>query len=402
MLAKSQAAAVQPNPLSFFIFIVLGAISALTPLAIDMYVPAMPAIAKDLMADTGAVQLSLTAYGAGFAIGQLFHGPISDSYGRRPVLIIGVLCFALTAMLTATVHSIDTLNFLRVIQGLSGAASAVVIQAVIRDMFNREDFAKAMSFITLVMTLAPLVAPMLGGHLAMWFGWRSIYWVLAVYAVVALIMVYYKIPETLQVHQRQTLNMRTTLKNYIKLVKNPTSVGLILSSAFSFAGMFAFFTAGSFVYIDIYGVSPNQFAYLYGLNVVALIILTTLNGRLVKILGLHAMLRIGLVLQLLGGIGLLVGWALNWGLWGTVPSVILYIATISVIGSNSMALLLSAYPTMAGTAASLSGTLRFGMGAVVGAVVAALPGMAVWPMVWVMSGCSILSIAFYWTFGRKA
>ncbi|MCL9781926.1 Bcr/CflA family multidrug efflux MFS transporter [Vibrio sp. S4M6] len=402
MLAKSDAAISQPNPLSFFLFIVLGAISALTPLAIDMYVPAMPDIAKDLMADTGAVQLSLTAYGAGFAVGQLFHGPISDSYGRRPVLIIGVLCFAITAVLTATVHSIDTLNALRVIQGLSGAAAAVVIQAVIRDMFNREDFAKAMSFVTLVMTLAPLVAPMLGGHLAMWFGWRSIYWVLALYAVVALAMVYYKIPETLHAHKRQPLNTKTTLQNYSKLIKDPVAVGLILSSAFSFAGLFAFFTAGSFVYIDIYGLSPNEFAYLYGLNVVGLIILTMANGRLVKILGLHLMLRAGLVLQFLAGVGLLAGWLFNWGLWGTVPFVTLYISTISIIGSNSMALLLSGYSNMAGTAASLSGTLRFGMGAAVGAVVAALPGLAVWPMVWVMSACSVLSIAFYWIFGKKA
>ncbi|MGF1742390.1 Bcr/CflA family multidrug efflux MFS transporter [Vibrio profundum] len=388
--------------MTWLIYLILGAIGALTPLAIDMYVPAMPDIAKDLAANTGAVQLSLTAYGAGFSLGQLFHGPVSDSYGRRPVLILGVFFFAISALLSATVHSIDTLNLLRVVQGFAGAAAAVVIQAVIRDMFEREEFARVMSFITLVMTIAPLVAPMLGGHLAMWFGWRSIFWVLAVYAVIVVVIVYFKIPETLKTENRPPLRFKTTLANYGKLVRNPMAVGLMLSSAFSFAGMFAFFTAGSFVYIRIFGVSPNEFAYLYGLNVIGLILLTMSNGRLVKRLGLHFMLRFGLSLQLIAGIGLLTGWILNWGLWGTVPFVVLYIGTISMIGSNSMALLLSSYHSMAGTAASLSGTLRFGMGAIIGAVVAALPGLAIWPMVCVMAGCSILSISLYWIFGKQA
>lgn len=388
--------------MTWLIYLILGAIGALTPLAIDMYVPAMPDIAKDLAANTGAVQLSLTAYGAGFSIGQLFHGPVSDSYGRRPVLILGVFFFAISALLSATVHSIDTLNLLRVVQGFAGAAAAVVIQAVIRDMFEREEFARVMSFITLVMTIAPLVAPMLGGHLAMWLGWRSIFWVLAAYAVIVVVTVYFKIPETLKTENRPPLRFKTTLANYGKLVRNPVAVGLMLSSAFSFAGMFAFFTAGSFVYIRIFGVSPNEFAYLYGLNVIGLILLTMSNGRLVKRLGLHFMLRFGLSLQLIAGIGLLTGWILNWGLWGTVPFVVLYIGTISMIGSNSMALLLSSYHSMAGTAASLSGTLRFGMGAIIGAVVAALPGLAIWPMVCVMAGCSILSISLYWIFGKQA
>lgn len=388
--------------MTWLIYLILGAIGALTPLAIDMYVPAMPDIAKDLAANTGAVQLSLTAYGAGFSLGQLFHGPVSDSYGRRPVLILGVFFFAISALLSATVHSIDTLNLLRVVQGFAGAAAAVVIQAVIRDMFEREEFARVMSFITLVMTIAPLVAPMLGGHLAMWFGWRSIFWVLAAYAVIVVVTVYFKIPETLKTENRPPLRFKTTMSNYGKLLRNPMAVGLMLSSAFSFAGMFAFFTAGSFVYIRIFGVSPNEFAYLYGLNVIGLILLTMSNGRLVKRLGLHFMLRFGLSLQLIAGIGLLAGWILNWGLWGTVPFVVLYIGTISMIGSNSMALLLSSYHSMAGTAASLSGTLRFGMGAIIGAVVAALPGLAIWPMVCVMAGCSILSISLYWIFGKQA
>ncbi|MEL7324328.1 MAG: Bcr/CflA family multidrug efflux MFS transporter [Pseudomonadota bacterium] len=400
MTEKAQSA--PQSQISFLLFLVLGAIGALTPLAIDMYLPAMPTIAKDLGVTPGAVQITLTAYTAGFAIGQLIHGPLADSYGRRPVLISGVLFFGLAAVVSATTNGIDALTYVRTAQGFAGAAAAVIIQAVVRDMFDREDFARAMSFVTLVITIAPLVAPMIGGHLAIWFGWRSIFWVLAIFAVVVVLLVLWMIPETLKPENRQPLRFRTTIRNYARLCSNPEALGLMLSGAFSFSGMFAFLTAGSFVYIDLYGVRPDQFGYLFGLNIVAMIIMTSLNGRMVKKVGSHFMLRFGLTVQLIAGIGLFVGWMLDLGLWGMVPFVVLFIGTLSTIGSNSMALLLSGYPTMAGTASSLAGTLRFGTGSLVGALVAAMPGAVAWPMIIVMFACSVLSALFYWTLGRKA
>jgi len=402
-MTSSQPVTANNTPhISFLLFLVLGAIGALTPLAIDMYLPAMPAIAKDLGVSAGAVQMTLTAYTAGFAIGQLLHGPLADSYGRRPVLLIGVLLFGIAATVSATTQGIEALTYVRAAQGFAGAAAAVVIQAVVRDMFDREDFARAMSFVTLVMTVAPLAAPMIGGHLAIWFGWRSIFWVLAIFAAVVIALVVWKIPETLSAENRQPLRFRNTILNYVQLSRNPVAMGLVFSGAFSFAGMFAFLTAGSFVYIDIYGVDPDQFGYLFGLNIVAMIIMTSLNGRMVKRVGSHAMLRFGLLIQLCAGIGLFIAWLLNLGLWGIVPFVVLFIGTLSTIGSNSMGLLLSGYPKMAGTASSLAGTLRFGTGSVVAAIVAMMPSDVEWPMIVVMTACSVLSSLFYWTLGRKA
>ncbi len=388
--------------ISFILFIVLGAIGALTPLAIDMYLPSMPAIAKDLGVSAGAVQITLTSYTLGFAFGQLLHGPLADSFGRRPVMLTGIFLFGVAAVVSATTNGIDALMYVRAAQGFAGAAAAVVIQAVVRDMFDREDFARAMSFVTLVITLAPLAAPMIGGHLAIWFGWRSIFWVLAIFAVIVILMVFWKIPETLSEENRQPLNFRSTIRNYAKLCQSGFAMGLIFSGAFSFSGMFAFLTAGSFVYIDLYGVSPSEFGYLFGLNIVAMIAMTTVNGRFVKKVGSHAMLRFGLFIQLMAGFGLFLSWLMDWGLWGTVPFVVMFVGTISTIGSNSMALLLSGYPRMAGTASSLAGTLRFGTGSVVGMIVAAMPSGVAWPMVLVMAMCSVLSALFYWTLGRKA
>ncbi|KJY94312.1 multidrug transporter [Vibrio neptunius] len=388
--------------ITFLLFLVLGAIGALTPLAIDMYLPAMPTIARDLGVADGAVQITLTMYTAGFAIGQLIHGPLADSYGRRPILILGVFFFGLASVVSATTTGIEALTLVRTAQGFAGAAAAVIIQAVVRDMFDREDFARAMSFVTLVITIAPLVAPMIGGHIAVWFGWRAIFWILAAFSVVVIALVLLKIPETLSEENKQPLRFGTTMRNYFRLCKNPVAMGLILSGSFSFAGMFAFLTAGSFVYIDIYGVQPDHFGYLFALNIVAMIIMTTINGRLVKKVGSHAMLRFGLLVQLVAGLGLFAGWVLDLGLWGTVPFVVLFIGTLSTIGSNTMGLLLSGYPAMAGTASSLAGTLRFGTGSVIGFVVAILPDGATWPMITVMTACSILSAAFYWILGRKA
>ncbi|USD64168.1 Bcr/CflA family multidrug efflux MFS transporter [Vibrio sp. SCSIO 43136] len=392
----------QSNQLGWLLFFVLGAIGALTPLAIDMYLPAMPAIAKDLGVEAGDVQITLTMYTAGFAVGQLLHGPLSDSYGRKPILIIGTALFALAAMVSATTSGIDALTYVRFAQGFAGAAAAVVIQAVVRDMFDKEDFARTMSFITLVMTVAPLVAPMIGGHLAIWFGWRSIFWVLAIFAAIVIAAVIWKIPETLKVENRQPLHVRSTFRNYARLICNPVAMGLILSGAFSFSGMFAFLTAGSFVYIELFGVSPDQFGYLFGLNVICLIIMTTINGRIVKKMGSHWMLKFGLSIQGLAGVGLLVGWWFDLGLWGIVPFVMMFVGTISTIGSNSMGLLLSGYPQMAGTASSLAGTLRFGTGSVVGVIVASFPSTSEAPMVLTMTACAVLSALFYLLLGKKA
>ncbi|GLO60789.1 Bcr/CflA family drug resistance efflux transporter [Vibrio sp. MACH09] len=393
----------QSTQLSLLMFIILGAIGALTPLAIDMYLPAMPSIAKELGVEAGAVQITLTTYTAGFAIGQLLHGPLSDSYGRRPILLAGIFLFAIGSILCAVSSDIESLKYIRAAQGFSGAAAAVIIQAVVRDMFDKEDFARTMSFITLVMMVAPLIAPMLGGHLAEWFGWRSIFWVLTFVSGVVIAAVMWKIPETLAVEKRQPLRFKTTMQNYMRLCTNPVAMGLIFSGAFSFAGMFAFLTAGSFVYIDIYGVNPSDFGYLFGLNIICLTLMTSLNGRIVKKMGSKWMLAFGISIQLIAGIALFFGWLADIGLWGIVPFVMLYIGTMSTIGSNSMALLLTNYPSMAGTASSLAGTLRFGTGSIIGVVVAMLPsGNSAWPMILVMTLCAVCSAAMYWFLGKKA
>ena len=384
------------------LLILLGAIAAMTPLAIDMYLPAMPNIAKDLGVAESAVQMTLSVYIGAFAVGQLIHGPLADSFGRKPILLVGIFFFAIASVLSAIVNSIETLMIARGFQGFAGAAVAVIIQAIVRDMFDREDFTRVMSFVTLIMTIAPLVGPLLGGHISVWLGWRAIFIILTAIAILIGIAVLRKIPETLSEKNKQSLRFGVVTRNYLSLFKDPVAMGLILCSAFSFSGMFAFLTAGSFVYIDVYGVKPDHFGYFFGFNIVAMMVMTSLNGRLVKKVGSHFMLRLGLAIQFLAGVGLFVSLLIGPEFWQLVLFIALYISTLSTIGSNASGLLLSHYPKMAGTASSLSGSLRFGISSLVGGLVAVFPASITLSMVAMMAFCAAASALCYYRFGRTA
>jgi len=387
--------------LSFLLIVILGAISALTPLAIDMYLPAMPSIAREFGVNAGAIQITLTAYTAGFAIGQLLHGPLSDSFGRKPVLLLGILFFAIAAAVIAMSASIDGLIWGRAAQGFAGAAAVVVIQAIVRDMFAKEDFARTMSFIILVMTIAPLLAPLVGGHLAVWFGWRSIFWLLALVAFAVIIAASLAIPETLKPENKQSFSLHASIRHFYTLFTTPQAFGLIFTGAFSFAGMFAFLTAGSFIYIELYAVEVANVGYLFALNILLMMLMTTFNGKYVKKLGSHYLLRLGLTIQLVASLLLVLAQLLDLGLWGVVVPVMLFVSTISTVGSNSMALLLNEYPEMAGTVSSLAGSLKFGTGALVAAAVSLLPSGSAWPMVLMMALCGLLSMTFYTCFAKE-
>ncbi|PSV51757.1 Bcr/CflA family multidrug efflux MFS transporter [Photobacterium sp. GB-3] len=393
----------QDSPrLSLQLILILGAIAALTPLAIDMYLPAMPNIAKDFLVSPSLVQVTLTVFTAGFAFGQLIHGPLADSYGRRPILLLGTISFTVLTVLGALSTSITELTVIRVLQGFAGAAAAVIISALVRDMFEREEFSRTMSFVTLVMTVAPLLAPMIGGHLSVWFGWRAVFWFLSIFAVIVLLSIVFKIKETLPKEKRIPFHFLSIIRNYIKLLSNPVVLGLILCSGFSFSGMFTFLTAGSFVYIDLYGVSVENFGFYFGLNIICLILMTSINGRFVRKKGTHWMLRLGLVIQLFAGALIVIGQWLDFGLWGVVIPVMLFVGVLSIIGSNSMACLLARYPQMAGTASSLGGTFRFGVASIVGSIVALMPDSTAWPMAGTMAVCAVLSAGFYWFLARNA
>ena len=380
---------------SFKIVFILGLLAMLMPLSIDMYLPALPVISAQFGVPAGSAQMTLSTYILGFAIGQLLYGPMADSLGRKPVILGGTLVFAGAAVACALAQSIDQLIIMRFFHGLAAAAASVVINALMRDVYPKEEFSRMMSFVMLVTTIAPLVAPMVGGAVLVWFSWHAIFWILAVAALLASAMIFFFIDETLPVERRQKFHIRTTMGNFASLFRHKRVLSYMLASGFSFAGMFSFLSAGPFVYIELNHVSPQHFGYYFALNIVFLFVMTIINSRFVRRVGAINMFRAGLWIQFVMAIWMVVSAFLGIGFWALVVGVAAFVGCVSMISSNAMAVILDEFPHMAGTASSLAGTFRFGVGAVVGALLSMATFNTAWPMLWAIAFCATSSILFY-------
>ena len=389
---------------SFKIVFILGLLAMLMPLSIDMYLPALPVISAQFGVPAGSAQMTLSTYILGFALGQLLYGPMADSLGRKPVILGGTLVFAGAAVACALAQTIDHLIFMRFLHGLAAAAASVVINALMRDIYPKEEFSRMMSFVMLVTTIAPLVAPMAGGAVLVWFSWHAIFWILALAALLASAMIFFFIDETLPVERRQKFHIRTTLGNFASLFRHKRVLSYMLASGFSFAGMFSFLSAGPFVYIELNHVAPQHFGYYFALNIVFLFILTIINSRFVRRVGALNMFRIGLWIQFVMAVWLVVSAFLGVGFWALVIGVAAFVGCVSMISSNAMAVILDEFPHMAGTASSLAGTFRFGIGAIVGALLSMATFTTAWPMLWAMAFCATSSVLFclYASRPRKA
>ena len=380
---------------SFKIVFILGLLAMLMPLSIDMYLPALPVISAQFGVPAGSAQMTLSTYILGFALGQLFYGPMADSLGRKPVILGGTLVFAAAAVACALAQTIDHLIIMRFFHGLAAAAASVVINALMRDIYPKEEFSRMMSFVMLVTTIAPLVAPMAGGAVLVWFSWHVIFWILALAALLASAMIFFFIDETLPVERRQKFHIRTTIGNFASLFRHKRVLSYMLASGFSFAGMFSFLSAGPFVYIELNHVSPQHFGYYFALNIVFLFVLTIINSRFVRRVGALNMFRAGLWIQFVMAVWLVVSAFLGVGFWALVVGVAAFVGCVSMVSSNAMAVILDEFPHMAGTASSLAGTFRFGIGAIVGALLSMATFTTAWPMLWAMAFCATSSILFY-------
>ena len=380
---------------SFKIVFILGLLAMLMPLSIDMYLPALPVISAQFGVPAGSAQMTLSTYILGFALGQLFYGPMADSLGRKPVILGGTLVFAAAAVACALAQTIDHLIIMRFFHGLAAAAASVVINALMRDIYPKEEFSRMMSFVMLVTTIAPLPAPMAGGAVLVWFSWHVIFWILALAALLASAMIFFFIDETLPVERRQKFHIRTTIGNFASLFRHKRVLSYMLASGFSFAGMFSFLSAGPFVYIELNHVSPQHFGYYFALNIVFLFIMTIINSRFVRRVGALNMFRAGLWIQFVMAIWLVVSAFLGVGFWALVVGVAAFVGCVSMVSSNAMAVILDEFPHMAGTASSLAGTFRFGIGAIVGALLSMATFTTAWPMLWAMAFCATSSILFY-------
>ncbi|MFG6176244.1 multidrug effflux MFS transporter [Halomonas sp. THAF12] len=358
------------RPTSAATVAVLAALTALGPLATDMYLPAMPAMAEALGASPERIQLTLSLYMAGFALAQLICGPVSDRFGRRPVMIAGFGLFLVASLLCALAPSTEWLLLGRFLQALGGAAGPVLARAAVRDIHGPVEAGRVLSYMGSVMALAPALAPVIGAGLLAVFGWEAIFWLLAIYAVLMLAILAWWLPESLPAEQRQSIAPGAILANYRMLLGQRAFVGYTLTNAAAFAGMFAFLSGSSFVLIEYLGVSPGLYGVLFTLIVGGFFTGSMLSGRYSRRLGRDRLLSRATLLCALGGVVMaalaLLGVHTTWAI--ILPHIV-YMIGFGIVMPQSMAGALAPNPQCAGSASSLFGFLQMTIAALGGAMV---------------------------------
>ncbi|HEV7753711.1 MAG TPA: multidrug effflux MFS transporter [Baekduia sp.] len=342
---------------------VLGSLSAFGPLSIDMYLPALPAMADDLHAAPSLVQLTLTACLLGLAAGQLIGGPISDARGRRGPLLAGLAVYVAASALCALAPSVGVLIAMRFVQGAAGAFGIVIGRAVVRDLHEGREAARLFAALILVNGVAPILAPVIGAGILHVTSWRGVFAVLALIGAVLLVVVAAVLGETLPAADRHPGGLRETLRTFRELLGDRGFVGCVLSAGLAFAAMFAYISGSPFVLQDIYGASPAVFAVLFGINGLGIVLAGRLSSRLSERHDPAVLLRAGLTATAAGGVGLLLAILTGAGLAGVLPALFVTVASIGIIVPNAAALALSGHRSRAGSASGLLGLAQFALGA---------------------------------------
>src|SRR3954447_26327921 len=366
--------------------VVLGAVNAIGPLSIDMYLPAFPEIAASLHASAAQVQLTLTACVAGLALGQLVVGPLSDRLGRRGPLIAAMATYAVASVLCSVAPSAPVLMALRFVQGLAGAGGVVIARAVVRDLHSGAAAVRLFSSLMLVTGLAPILAPLAGGAILSLASWRAIFVVLAGLSALIALLVAFGLEETLPPERRSDQGLRATLRVMRELLRDRWFVGHGLAGGLGFGALFAYISGSSFVLQGIYGASPQLYSVLFAVNGLGLIAGSQVNARLVGRFGPARLLRAGLTSIAISAATLLtvvlVG---GLGVWAVLAPMFVIVSSLSFVLPNSTALALANHAEVAGTASALLGVIQFLVGAVSAPVVGAAGTTSAVPMAAVMT-----------------
>lgn len=379
--------------------LVLGGLTALPPLSMDMYLPALPAVTDSLSAPAATAQLTLTACLAGMAIGQLIVGPMSDKWGRRRPLLIGMLIYVVATATCAFAPSAELLIAFRLLQGLAGAAGIVIARAVVRDLYDGVEMARFFSTLMLVSGVAPIIAPVIGAQVLRFTDWRGIFVVLTAVGVLLTAVVLKWLPETLAPERRQSGGVGGALRTMRGLLADRVFAGYMLTGGLAFAVLFAYISASPFVVQEIYGASAQTFSLLFGVNAVGLIVVGQINGRLlVGRVSLDKALGLGLTVITAAAVALLL---MTSGVFGRVSlfavsaGLFVLMAAMGLVLPNTNALALSRTPHAAGTASALLGTSSFLVGAVASPLVGIAGETTAVPMAVVQLVCALLAVGCF-------
>lgn len=374
--------------------LILGALSAFTPLAVDMYLPALPALERALVTDSAKVQQTLSLFFLGLAIGQLFYGPISDRFGRRAPLLVGNLLYIVASVACALAPTIDTLIAARFVQAFGSCAGLVISRAMVRDLFEPREGARVMSLLMLVMGVAPILAPLLGGYVMVWLDWHAIFWFLGGFALLAMVAARLWLPESREARPDLRLTLGSVLRVYGRLLSTRRYMGYTLASSLGMGGLFCYIAASPFVFIDLYGLSPQAYGWVFGINAVGIIGFSQVNRALLRHFTLDEVLIVSVAIMAAAGFLLLVAAVFSiGGMVGLWLPLFVYIASLGGVLPNAAASAMAAEAERAGSAAALMGTLQFTLGALTSGIVSLLHGNAALSMAVIVAVCGLSGLA---------
>ncbi len=378
---------------------ILGGLSALTPLSMDMYLPALPQVTEVLNSPAATIQLTLTACLAGMALGQLVIGPMSDRWGRRRPLLTGMVVYVLATAICALAPTAELLIAFRLLQGLAGAAAVVIARAVVRDLYDGDEMARFFSTLMLISGAAPIVAPLIGGQVLRFSDWRGVFVVLTAVGAVLTLLVWRSLGETLPPERRHTGGVGSALRTMRGLLGDRVFTGYTLTGGFAFAVLFSYIAASPFVMQEIHGASPQSFALLFGLNSVGLIGVGQINGKLlVGRVSLDKTLAVGLAIITTAAVSLLLMSTGVFGEVGLIPiaaALFVLMSAMGIVLPNTNTQALTRTPHAAGSASALLGTSSFLVGAIASPLVGIAGEDTAVPMAVVQLACSLLALSSF-------
>lgn len=385
---------------SLSFLLILSALMAFTSLSTDIYLPAMPTMEKQL---GGNAELTITGFLTGFAIAQLIWGPISDRIGRKLPLFIGMVLFVIGSVGCALSESMSAVVFWRIFQAIGACVGPMLGRAMIRDSFAQSQAAQMLSTLTIIMAIAPIAGPFIGGGLLKVASWHWIFWLLAVIGVLMFITIF-KLPETLPIEKRASGSLWNAFKNYRTLLANATFMRYTLSVTFFYVAAYAFITGSPFVYIDYFGVAAQNYGFLFGLNIIGIMSLSFLNRKLVSRFTLSKLLVVSsLVAFVASAVFFVLAWANMGGIWSVIVPMFVMFSMNGIIAACANAAALAAVPNqIAGSAAALLGSLQYGSGIISSLLLAVFSSGTLFTMAWIIVlfvGLSAVMAGWQWARG---
>ena len=343
----------------------LGALQAFAPLSIDMYLPAMPVMETVFHASTAAVQITLVTFLVGYALGQSLYGPITDRFGRKPPLYYSLLLFIASSIACAWAPSIAVMSLFRLLQAIGACGGAVMSRAMVRDIFPPDELRFVFSALVLVLGVSPVIAPLIGSYLLLWFGWQAAFITQALLGTACMAGMHFRLPESLAHENRRPLQFEVIRSAYAQLLKDKTFLGASVVCGFSSAGTFAYIASAPFVFISLYKVTTAQFGWLFGAVAAGMVVSSQINGRMPRSIPLWKVLRAANLVQLAAGVWLLFTVLTGLGgLWGVFAGVFVYVSAQGFVFPNGSAIAMMRHGRIAGTASALLGTNQFLIAAV--------------------------------------